>query len=274
MLRLAFFAIAGARRTQSAYPRFLGHAHSSTVTVFTAGYNDATDKAIAAIPEVRESRTFVDFSLVPLVDGQPDFAQSFETNGTFNGRYFDQDKFTPTQGRLADADRSDEAMINEFGAERLGYHVGQHFDLGVYDLDQITRPTFFAAPPPPVQIVPVTLVGIGVFPDEILQDDADGPRFSSLGVEPSLRIRPGRDCPGLRRCPSLSRPPCQIVPLGEVDIRLTSSTTRTRDRDPPCHSCSGVGAIAAVVVTVLWSALGPIDSQHARRQRLVGCSAR
>ena len=112
---LAFFAIAGARRTQSAYPRFLGHAHSSTVTVSTAGYNDATDKAIAAIPEVQESRTFVGFGLIPLVDGQPDFAQAFETNGTFNGRYFDQDKFTPTQGRMADADRTDEAMINEFG---------------------------------------------------------------------------------------------------------------------------------------------------------------
>ena len=58
---------------------------------------------------------------------------TFEATGTLNGRYFDQDKFTPTQGRMADAGRIDEAMINEFGAERLGYHVGQHLDLAVYD---------------------------------------------------------------------------------------------------------------------------------------------
>ena len=214
---LAFFAIAGARRTQSAYPRFLEHAHSSTLSASTLGtYNDAMDKAIAAIPEVRESRTYIGFNLVPLVDGQPEFAQEFEATGTFNGRYFDQDKFTPTQGRMADAGRSDEAMINEFGAERLGYHVGQHLDLGVYTVDQITEPTFFSAPPPPVQIVSVTLVGIGVFPDEILQDDAD--RTSRFLVTPALsrsltrrELRAAGTDPEAwqQRCPSLSRPPRQ-----------------------------------------------------------------
>src|SRR4029079_10133479 len=220
-----------ARRTQSAYPRFLEHANSSTLSASILGtYDDATDKAIAAIPEVMESRTYIGFNLVPLVDGQPDFAQDFEATGTFNGRYFDQDKFTPTQGRMADADRTDEAVINEFGAEQFGYHVGQHLDLGVYSVDQITNPTFFSAPPPPVQIVSVTLVGIGVYPDEILQDDAD--RTARFLVTPALSrsLTPIGNYGlqglilkhGSKDVRAFLDHLAAIVPLVDVDIRLTS----------------------------------------------------
>ncbi len=259
---LAFFAIAGARRTQSAYPRFLGHAHSSTVAVSTLGaYNDVTDTAIAAIPEVRESRTYVDFILIPLVDGRPDFAQDFEATGTFNGRYFDQDKVTPTKGRMADAGRIDEAMINEFGAERLGYHVGQHLDLGVYDVGQISEPTFLAAPPPPVQIVSVTLVGIGVFPDEVLQDDAD--RTSRFLVTPALSrsLTPIGNYGlqglilkhGSNDVRAFLDHLATIVPVGDVDIRLTSvDEANVLTATHPLSLVLGVfGAIAAVVGAVL-----------------------
>jgi FtsX-like permease family/MacB-like periplasmic core domain len=260
---VAFFSIGGARRTQSAYPRFLEHAHSSTLSASILGtYNDATDKAIAAIPEVLESRTYIGFNLVPLVDGQPDFAQgAFEATGTFNGRYFDQDKFTPTQGRMADADRTDESVINEFGAEQLGYHVGQHLDLGVYSVDQITKPTFFSAPPPPVQIVSVTLVGIGVFPDEILQDDAD--RTARFLVTPALSrsLTPIGNYGlqglilkhGTKDVRAFLDHLAAIVPLEDVDIRLTSvDEANALTATHPLSLVLGVfGAIAAVVGTVL-----------------------
>ena len=277
---LAFFAIAGARRTQSAYPRFLEHAHSSTISVGTSRvYDDATDKAIAAIPEVRESRTNIGVGLYPLVDGQPDVAQSPGVDGTFNGRYFDQDKFTPTQGRMADADRSDEVVVNEFGAQRLGYHVGQHFDLGLYTFDQFSEPTFFAAPPPPVQIFPVTLVGIGVFPDEILQDDAD--RTSRFLVTPAL----SRSLIGYFTGQGLILEHgdddvrgfldhlAQIVPLGDVDIRLTSvDEANALTATHPLSLVLGVfGAIAAVVGTVLsCQALGRSIRSTREDMRLVG----
>ena len=194
-------------------------------------YNDVTDTAIAAIPEVRESRTYVDFILIPLVDGRPDFAQDFEATGTFNGRYFDQDKVTPTKGRMADAGRIDEAMINEFGAERLGYHVEQRLDLGVYDVGQISEPTFLAAPPPPVQIVSVTLVGIGVFPDEVLQDNADPdisvPRDASAqsvvdAPSGTLRLQGLILKHGSNDVRAFLDHLATIVPVGDVDIRLTS----------------------------------------------------
>jgi len=279
---LAFFAVAGARRTQSSYPRFLEHAHSSTLSASTLGrYNDATNKAVAAIPEVRESRTYIDFTLQPLVDGRPDFAQAFEGTGTFDGRFFDQDKFTPTQGRMADPGRIDEAMINEFGAEQLGYHVGQHLDLGVYTVDQITEPTFFAAPPPPVQIVSVTLVGIGVFPDEILQDDAD--RTSRFLVTPALSssLTPVGNYGlqglilkhGTNDVRAFLDHLAKIVPLGDVDIRLTSvDEANALTATHPLALVLGVfGAIAAVVGTVLsCQALGRSIRSTREDMRLVG----
>ena len=256
---LAFFAIAGARRTQSAYPRFLEHAHSSTISVAMAPYSDATDKAIAAIPEVRESRTSIGVGLYVLADGRPDVAQFLDVNGTFNGRNFDQDRFTPTQGRMADADRSDELVVNEFGAERLGYRVGQHFDLGLYTFDQFSQPTFFSTPPPPVRVVSVTLVGIGVFPDEVLQDDAD--RTARFLVTPALSRSLTGDF-GLQGLilehgdddvRGFLDHLAQIVPLGDVDIRLTSvdEANALAATHPLSLVLGAFGAIAAVVGTVL-----------------------
>ena len=277
---LAFFAIAGARRTQSAYPRFLEHANSSTISVGTSRvYDDATDKAIAAIPEVRESRTNIGVGLYLVVGGQPDVAQSFGVEGTFNGRYLDQDKFSPTQGRMADADRSDEVVVNEFGAERFGYHVGQHFDFGLYTFDQFSEPTFFASPPPPAQIVSATGVGIGVFPAEILQDDAD--RTSRLLVTRAL----SRSLIGYYTGQGLILKHgdddvrgfldhlAQIVPLSDVDIRLTSvDEANALTATHPLSLVLGVfGAIAAVVGTVLsCQALGRSIRSTREDMRLVG----
>ncbi len=171
---LSLFAIAGARRTQSAYPRFLRSVDASTLSVSDAGGFDPKQTAeIAAFPEVVRSRTYVSFQTWAFVGGKPDFSQDFEPDGTFDGRYFDQDRFTPTQGRMSDPHRVDEVVVNEFAAKRLGYRVGQQLELGTYAFAPTESPTFFGRPPPPNLLTRVTIVGIGVFPDEVIQDDAD-----------------------------------------------------------------------------------------------------
>jgi ABC-type antimicrobial peptide transport system permease subunit len=171
---LALFAVAGARRTQSAYPRFLRSVNASTMAVGSLGFLDpAANKAIAEFPEVTQSRTYVGFQVYVLVEGRPDLRQAFEGAGTFDGRYFDQDRFTATRGRLPDPGRADEVAVNELTATRLGYRIGQHLDLGTYSADQFADPSFFEQPPPPQLRTSVTLVGIGVFPDEVLQDESD-----------------------------------------------------------------------------------------------------
>ena len=147
---LSLFAIAGARRTQSSYPRFLRSANASTLSLTFGGLNDAkTNAAIAALPRWssrgRTSPSTMRF--LSMADRtSPRIRRSQEPA---DGRYFDQDRFAPTRGRLPDPARSNEAAVNEFAAKRFGYRVGQRIELGLYTQEQYAGPTFFRNPPPP-----------------------------------------------------------------------------------------------------------------------------
>ncbi|MCU1399056.1 MAG: hypothetical protein JWN62_2165 [Acidimicrobiales bacterium] len=187
---LALFSIAGARETQASYDTYLRSVGSSTMSVTTfQAYDARSAEAIAAIPGVALSRTYVGFNVNVLVNDVPDFSIEFETIGTFDGRFFDQDRFTATAGRLADPDRPDEVDVNEFAASRYGFTVGQRLDLGVYSVEQWQDPTFFEAPSPPMHRQTVTIVGIGVFPDEAVHDDGD--RTQQLLITPALSAQLG-----------------------------------------------------------------------------------
>jgi hypothetical protein len=173
---LSLFAIAGARRTQSAYPRFLRSVNPSTMAV-DIGAVRASDSAvlmdrIARLPQVTQSGAYTAFYVAPFVDGRPDLSQGFEALGSVGGRYFDQDVFTPTQGRRPDPSRADEVAVNEESARRYGYRVGQKLDLGTASEDQLQDPDFADNPVPRLQINS-TIVGIGLFPEEVVQDDTD-----------------------------------------------------------------------------------------------------
>jgi hypothetical protein len=170
---VALFALAGARRTQSSYPRFLRASQASTMAIDPGQYDPAIDRAIASRPEVLRSTTYVAFNTGPMVNDQPDFEQDFETIGTFDGRFFTMDRFAPTQGRLPNVDRDDEIVVNEAAADRYGYRVGQHLDLGTYSEEQLSADFSFDDPPQPLIRKDSTIVGIGLFVDEVVQDDTN-----------------------------------------------------------------------------------------------------
>lgn len=170
---LSLFALAGARRTQSSYPRFLRASSASTMAVDPGQYDPTVNAAIAGRPEVLRSTTYVAFTTLPLVDGRPDFAQDFETIGTLDGRFFTMDRFAPTAGRLPNVGRDNEIVVNEAAADRYGYRVGQHLDLGTYSAEQIRSDSFFKDPPPPKIRTEATIVGIGLFIDEVVEDDTN-----------------------------------------------------------------------------------------------------
>lgn len=172
---LSLLSVAGARRTQSAYPRFLRSANPSTMSVDVGGltfggYEEMA--AIAQLPEVVRARAYAAFYVAPWVDGQPDLTQDFEALGSIDGRYFDQDVFTPTQGRRPDPSRADEVAVNEESARRYGYHVGQQIDLGAVSEADLQDPAFEANPQPRL-LTKATIVGVGAFVEEVLQDDTD-----------------------------------------------------------------------------------------------------
>src|SRR3954462_2677029 len=92
---VALTALAGARRTQSAYGRLLRAVHASTISVSSpGGYDPAVNASIAALPGVTRSRTYVGLNMYSLHDGVPDVTQDFEASGTMDGLFIDQDAIT------------------------------------------------------------------------------------------------------------------------------------------------------------------------------------
>src|SRR5262249_23523698 len=130
----AVLAVAGSRRTVSAYGRVLRSVNASTMTVTSnGGFDPHADAVVARPPGVAQSRSWMGISVFVSRSGQRELTtQDIETDGTLDGEYFLQDRFTPTQGRLADPRRADEIVVNEFAAKRFGFHVGERVTLQTF----------------------------------------------------------------------------------------------------------------------------------------------
>jgi hypothetical protein len=173
---IALVALAGARRTQSAYPRFLSAQNPSTMAVDIGGV-DAEGQAalgqIAQLPGVERASAYYAFYVAPWVDGQADPTQNFEVLGSVDGRYFDQDIFTPSDGRRPDPGRADEVAVNEAAAKAHGYHVGQRIDLATVSRSDVEDGVIPIEELQPRILTHATIVGVGAFIEEVLQDDTD-----------------------------------------------------------------------------------------------------
>jgi hypothetical protein len=82
-----------------------------------------------------------------------------------DGEYAQQDRVTITEGRAADPSRADEVVATPTAAAFLGLHVGSHFTIGVWRSTQSTLT--------PYRVIHATLVGVGVFNTQVIQDDID-----------------------------------------------------------------------------------------------------
>ncbi len=278
LLGLSLFALAGARRTQSAYPRFLRDADASTMAIDYGRYDATTDAAIAAFPEVERSTSYVAFTTGPMVDGRPDFDQDFEALGTFDGRFFSMDRFAPTEGRRSDPAQVGEIVVNETAADLYGYHVGQRMELATYSDEQVNGDGFFEDPPPPKLRTPVRIVGIGAFTDEVVQDDTNRlplvlltPAFSRLAapyatyVWQGLALRGGDgDVPAVQhRFMQLMGPDApQFFRVSSVDTQHVQQAVK-----PLSMALALFGVIAGVAAVVLvWQELDR-QQRAMRRQR-------
>jgi ABC-type lipoprotein release transport system permease subunit len=232
---ISLFAIAGARRTQSAYPRFLDAVHAPTLSVAsTGGYSPKLSGALAGAPEVARSRTYVGFNTFVVEPGKPSLTtRDIEATGSFDGRFYDVDRFTATRGRAPDPARVDEFAVNEFAAQRFGLDVGRRVELETYDTSQITTPGFFEHPSPPKMRTQATLVGIGLFPEEVLQDDADRatrllltPAFSEMARPYATYASQGLILKhGDRDVDAIKQHIAPLAPAGTIEYQITSVST-------------------------------------------------
>jgi hypothetical protein len=178
---VAMAAVAGARRTQSSFSTFLASTNPSDLTMSTYGFDvasskysqDLTDK-IKRLPQVRRVESWIGIGALPLnADGSPHIVATASPVGSLDGLFFDQDRATAVEGRLANPDRDDEFETTALGARLLDLHVGQVVPTGLYSIDQTSSPGFGTPAVAPARRVDMTLVGIVKLNDEITQDDVD-----------------------------------------------------------------------------------------------------
>jgi hypothetical protein len=184
-LTLASFA--GARRTASAYPRFREAGRALDVQVNAGDFEAEHPDAAKRIPGVTGTATYFGFLAAPVDDqGRPNVDFPGEAAGSFDGLYFTRDRFVVTSGRLPDPSRPHEVAVNEHAARAQGIRPGQRFRIGVFD-PAFEEAVYSDSPPQPVDQVEVTVVGVGLFPDEVVQDDTD--RFPRVLFTPAFTAR-------------------------------------------------------------------------------------
>ena len=181
---LAMGSIAGARRTESSYPTFLAGTDPSDLLVqptSTVACSSDLISEIARLPHVRRLGCADSFSAATWTTtggiGTVLLAQ-VELIASADGEYSRQDRVTITSGRQADPSRPDEVVATPSAAAFLGLHVGSHVPIGIWTTNQKTLT--------PDRVVRMTVVGIGVFNTQVVQDDIDRGNTGFLLGTPAL----------------------------------------------------------------------------------------
>jgi hypothetical protein len=137
---LAMGSVAAARRTQSAFPAYLASTSPSDLTVLTGlsapgagrpGFDPVLIGKIAKLPHVRRAESYAGLNVAVLAPNGKPMGNEPGLPGSIDGEFFNQDRVTIVQGRMADPDRADEVVIDAKGTPSQ-VHVGETVPLGFY----------------------------------------------------------------------------------------------------------------------------------------------
>jgi FtsX-like permease family len=122
---IALGALAGARRTETAYGRYLKSINASDVMVNIPLPNTSLIAKVSALPGIRSSAAWLGLAANPVVHGRVDDAFTIGgLAGSLNGEYFTQDTMTVLDGRLPRLDATKEIALTPGVARLLGVGVG------------------------------------------------------------------------------------------------------------------------------------------------------
>ncbi|MDX6392142.1 MAG: putative transport system permease protein [Streptosporangiaceae bacterium] len=141
---VALAALAGARRTESGYGRYLTSIRASDAFVNVPGLLPGIPATrpvtlISQLPGISASAAYLGLDANPVVHGQVD--DSFLTNslvGSYNGAYFRQDRMTVRAGRLPRLDATREIALSPHIASLFGVGVGGRVTYQFYRQDPLT----------------------------------------------------------------------------------------------------------------------------------------
>ena len=124
---VALAALAGARRTDSAYGRYLQAIKASDVMVDIPGPLLPVVRQVEHLPGATSTAAWLGLNADPVIDGKVD--DNFTTSGlavSLDGEYFRQDKLTVLAGRLPKRHLASEMAVTEPMAEVFHLHPGSH----------------------------------------------------------------------------------------------------------------------------------------------------
>ena len=127
-------ALAGARRTESAYGRYLEAVHASDVMVNIPSPDTSLIAKVEQLPDVRTGAAWAGLAANPVVRGHVD--DSFITNSvssSVDGAFYRQDTLTVLSGRLPHPDSSGEIALTPAIARLFGVGVGGTVHYRLYD---------------------------------------------------------------------------------------------------------------------------------------------
>ena len=130
---VALGALAGARRTDAAYGRYLRWANASDVMVNIPGPLLPVLKEITRVPGALSSAAWVGLNAEPVIKGKIDPA--FLTDaiaGSMDGEFYRQDKLTVIAGKLPPASSTDQIILTPQLATSFKLTVGDHMTWQFY----------------------------------------------------------------------------------------------------------------------------------------------
>ena len=264
---VALGGLAGARRTASAYGRYLASINASDVFVDIPGPFLPPIPRIAALPGVRESAAWVGLAAYPVIHGRVD--DSFRANnlvGSFNGELFRQDRMTVLAGRLPRLGSMSEIALTPATARQFGVGVGGKVTWQFYGIRQPS------GTPYPAGRSTFVVTGIVVIPPVLTDQFDDVPNAAVLPPAATARYLRGefqyawvglRLTAGAAGIPALQseidRPGAEPGPALHNSQRSSASaawtlcTTRSSRRSgrrPSRSRCSAALAALAMLVLV------------------------
>jgi MacB-like periplasmic core domain/FtsX-like permease family len=268
---LALGAVAAARRTQAAFPAYLASTNPSDLTVLTGvypagypGFDPALIRKIAALPNVRRVESYARLDAAVLAPDGAVEVNALGFPGSIDGEYFTQDRVTIIQGRMANPDRADEAVIDAKGTPSQ-VQVGEVIPFGFYTNAQEALPDFGKPGIKPYLRIDVKVVGKAVFSREVVQDDTDTGLNGGALFTPALTRRLAQCCTaitesaiqldgGAREVAAAEASIERIMPKGfPVEFYVTSVTEAQAERaiEPVSIALGVFGGIAGLAALLI-----------------------
>ncbi len=272
---LAMGSISGARRTQSSFPTFLASTNPSNLRVGTAlynpalgfntGYNANLVHTIAQLPRVKRAESYVSVYASPVgANGYPTPAgenANLNVLGSADGLFFNQDRVTVTEGRMADPTNANQIVATEGAARELGLHVGQAVRWGVFSNSATS------ATQKPLVDLDLTLVGTVVLNNAVVQDEVDAEAAQTVILTPALTSRLTGCCSdftftylqldhGSSAVPAVEGEVERVIPpvlpydFYDTSIDVTKAQNAIKPEAIALAVFGGIAALAAILIAI------------------------